>query len=189
MKKFIRLLLLSITVIHVIFNTKVDLYAQNNCREFADNEIRQNIHKYINVVFGEKTPTLQDFINFEGDEAVIEVEEPFEEEECKRRGWDIEFSECINFMRERTEKADRVLSYYYNFLRSLIKKEDRDLVIHEIYRPEQKKEELKVVLVYASIGRTNLQFYHAGDTCGVPLGLVAITKINNKPISEILKKK
>lgn len=185
MKKFISLVLFGITVTCVIFG--INAYQQNDCRKFTDEEIKGNIHNYVNIVFGEKVPTIQDLRNLEGDEAVIENEESFEKEECKNKRWAIESPECISFMRKRLDNMNRVPSYYYNFLRNLIKKEDKDLIIHEIHRPEQKVEEIKIVLVDASIGKINLQFYHAGDTCGVPLGLVSLSKINGRPIPEILQ--
>lgn len=185
----IRFLLLGIAISYVIFNAGVvDSQAQNYCREFTDDEIRQNIHKYVNVVFGSKSSTLQDYLNFEGEHG--EAELTFEIEECVRKGWipPIKSQECINFARERTENANDVPSYYYNFLRTLVKREGKNLVIHEInHLPQKQENELKTVLVDVSLGEISLQFYHAGDICGVPLGLIMLTKMGDKPISEILK--
>lgn len=189
MRKYFGFLLLSIVMTTVALNSNLDSYAKNKCKEFTNEEIKKNIRQYINAVFGEKNPTLQDLINFEGNEAIIENEEPFEEEECKRRGWTVESSECVRFKKDRFKNANNAPSYYYNFLRRFMKLEEMTLVIHEIHHSGQKEEEIKTVLVNAAIGKTNLQFYHAGDTCSVPLGLVSLSKINDKLISDILKEK
>lgn len=183
-KKTIGLILCNIIL---ILQSSV-IYAKNHCKEFTDEEIKQNIVKYVTIVFGKKTPTLQDYYNLEGENAENEL--IFELDECKRRGWipTIDSLECIQFTKERSKKAVTVPSYYYNFIRTFLKKNDENLVIHNINRDTQRnKDELKTVLVDASLGKISLQFYHAGDICAAQLGLVMLYKIDNNSISKLIE--
>lgn len=154
---------------------------------FTNEQIKENIQKYLNVVLGEKEPTVQDYLNFEGSGSEREL--VFELHECQCRGWGPYSSECIQFTRARRENAARERSYYYRYLRSLLSKQKGELIIHEISLPDGARYGVGQFLIEASLGKTQLEFYHAANASVVPAGLVGILKINNEPIFDILDRR
>jgi hypothetical protein len=148
----------------------MDMDSQN--ARFTDEEIEEDVRIYVDVVFGEEEPTLQDYFNFEGEHGEMG-----------------ESPDCIQNTRSRANNAARVPSFYYGFLRDLLNTENGKLVIHKIRPVNRGKREMQIVLIDASMGETPVQFYHAGDARAVALGLVGISRINDERITEILKKR
>jgi hypothetical protein len=157
---------------------------------FTDEEIRQNVQKYVDVVFGDQEPTLDDYHSFEG--VHVETELTFELVICECNTWTPPnvSAECISFIRNRADNASSVPSYYFRFLRDFLRIKNGKVAVQMIRRVnEGKPAEVQMVLIDAMLTDVSFEFYHAGDRkAAIPLGLVGLSKVNNQPIMEIVKK-
>lgn len=154
---------------------------------FTDKQIRDDVYRFMKMLLGKQEPTLQNYFDFEGTHSEAK-EMVLEFDECECRGWipAVESEECAEFIATRAGNPDEAPSYYYRFLRTLFKTEEQDLIIHRVNPANEGKNEVQVVFVEASMSAHSLEFYHAGDTAAVALGLVGLSKIDGKSITEII---
>jgi hypothetical protein len=166
-------------------------FEQSENVRFTDKQIRQNVHKYMDVILGDPEPTLQDYFNFEGTHGES-TEDVLELEQCECREWtpSLDSEDCGAFIQGRADNASKEPSYYYRFLRSLLGRLRHErLLIRRVNHVTEGKDEVQAVLVDAKLGPLSLEFYHAGDSDAVPLGLVMLSKINGESINDIIVKR
>lgn len=103
---------------------------------FSPDEVRGNVVKFINTIFGAKPPTLANLIYFSGGESMLDLEVPLEEEVCRKKykaNPPQDWGKCWDqFVGPRHDHPQKHESLYYKLLRKKLSVKSDGLTINSI---------------------------------------------------------
>jgi hypothetical protein len=157
--------------------------------EFSEEEVRQDVERYVATVFGATAPTLATYNSFEG--AKDEAEYELELQECKKR-WGAAFQsgkteltpKCASWVGDRAARADTEASLYYASLRSRIKLDPASLTITKVSCDPGTRNACLITAKAEPVGE--LEFYHAVSPRMADLGLMGLVAVNGQQVAELV---
>jgi hypothetical protein len=183
-------------VIKIVFNTACfmltcGLAFADTSDQFTQDEVRLNVHRYIDVVFGPVTPTLADYLGFEGghNEAeyaleLRECEKTYSSKSVSRPGDILANPECTRWISARRNNPSASPSLFYKAIREKLNVDPKNVTIVSILRKDGANGAYRVTVRLK--GYPTIEFFHATRRRDADLGLVAISKVGSTPIATYL---
>ena len=180
MKKLIQFIVLTVIVL--------PLSTLGEEIHFSPQEVHENVIEYLNVVFGVKEPTLQDYMRFEGIDPGYEAQLALRS--CKIKFPDKEpekSDDCGRYINSRYDNKDKVVSLYYKLLReklAITPSSIRNAKIH-VVAPNSEDDAYRVSVRFPALNR-RLIIGHALRHDLAELGLVGIIEVEEISIQNYL---
>lgn len=159
------------------------LMPADNKQVFNTEEVKKNVNKYLENIFGKKSPSLSSYFFYEGK---TESEAIYEYYKCKLKWNGVKTDACKEWMKSRDSDPDAAVSEYYEAIRRKIHFTIDDDSFVSIQYPDFKNNFYFKVVVRDNKASINLELLHAGNRAMTDLFLISISKINGLDLRSVL---